>query len=153
MPLDGMGNYRHNHEAAAMHSKAAGKEYNPGGESEHEEGDGEHVEIHSHGDGTFHTIHQGQREEHETHGHALIHAAKVHAEEGHQHFHAHHTGEELHTHAVKGGGEAEHLEHDPENIEAVKDHLDQFFNEEKGEKAPEGEEEQGGAGEGLGGLY
>ena len=45
MPIDGMGNYRHNHEAAAMHSKAAGKEYNPGGESEHEEGDGEHVVI------------------------------------------------------------------------------------------------------------
>jgi hypothetical protein len=149
MPTDATGVFRHNHESAQMHSEAAGKKYDPSGEGK-EEGAGDHVEIHSHGDGTFHTIHQGERVEHETHGHALIHAAKVHAEEGEKHFHAHHDGEELHTHSVEGNGEPEHREHDPDNIEAAKEHLDQFFNEEKGEQ---GGEEQPGEGKGLGGLY
>jgi hypothetical protein len=152
MPLDATGAFRHNHESAQMHSEAAGKKYDPSGEGK-EEGDGDHVEIHSHGDGTFHTIHQGERVEHETHGHALIHAAKAQAEEGHKHFVAHHDGEELHTHSSANGEEPEHREHDPDNIEAAKEHLDQFFNEEKGEGEQGGEAEPAGKGEGLGGLY
>jgi hypothetical protein len=153
MPIDSTGAFRHNHESAAMHSEAAGKKYNPDGDQGHEDSNGDQVEIHSHGDGTFHTMHQGEREEHETHGHALIHAAKVHAEEGHKHFIAHHDGETVHTHSVKGGEEPEHQEHDPANLESAKQHLDQFFDEEAGEKSHEGEEEPSGEGEGLGGLY
>jgi len=148
MPLDAMGNFRHNHESAQMHSKAAGKEYMP--EAKGEEEGGDHVEIHSHGDGTFHTIHKGEQVEHETHGHALIHAAKVHAEEGHKHFHAHHDGAELHSHSVEGNGEPEHQEHDPANIESLKDHLGQFFDEEEKEPESEGEKPEGA---GLDSLY
>ncbi len=147
MPLDATGQYRHNDESAQFHSKAAGKEMPKKGE-EHE-GSGEHVEIHPHGDGTFHTMHQGEKVEHETHGHALIHAAKVHAEEGHKHFHAHHDGMEMHTHSVKAGEEPEHREGE----EGAHEHLDEAM----GEHEPDGDEaeseQQQPAGAGLGGLY
>jgi hypothetical protein len=67
MPLDAQGNFRHNHEAAQMHSQAAGKSY---GEKETKpEGDSEHVEIHPHGDGTFHTMHKGEQVEHDSRDH------------------------------------------------------------------------------------
>ena len=149
-PLDSQGQYRPNHEQAAFHSKAAGKEYKPEGEKK-EEGEGDHVEIHSHGDGTFHTMHQGEQVDHETHGHALIHAAKVHAEEGHSHFHAHHDGEMMHSHSVKGGEEPESRDHEDE--QGAHDHLSEAMGGESEQEGDEGEEQPEMAGKGLGGLY
>jgi hypothetical protein len=147
MPLDAQGNFRHNHEAAQMHSQAAGKSY---GEKETKpEGDSEHVEIHPHGDGTFHTMHKGEQVEHESHGHALIHAAKVHAEEGHKHFHAHHDGESMKSHSVEGGGESESRDHEDET--GAHEHLSEVMGGEP--DGDEGEAQPEMAGKGLGGLY
>ncbi len=145
--MDAGGNFRHNDEVARFHSKAQGKPH-PG--EEHAEG-GDHVEIHSHGDGTFHTVHKGEEVQHETHGHALMHAAKMHAEEGHKHFHAHHDGATMHTHAMHEGGEPEHQEHDPENLESLKDHFNQFIGEE--EKEPSEDDSGAMAGKGVDGMY
>lgn len=144
MPVDGTGKFRHNDEVAQFHSKAAGKPMQ--GEKEQSE----HVEIHPHGDGTFHTIHKGEQVEHETHGHALMHAAKVHAGEGESHFHAHHDGMSMHTHSMKGG-EPEHEEHDPKNLENMKNSFNKFVGEEENEGShpePDGDE-----GEGMSGMY
>ena len=152
MPMDATGSYRHNHESAQMHSEAAGKKYNTGGDHADEDNSGDHVEIHSHGDGTFHTLHQGEKVEHPTHGHALIHAAAVHAEEGHKHFHAHHDGEALHTHSHKGGEEEEHRDHAPEDTEGANEHLDETMGE-GADHSENPEEEEQPAGAGLGGLY
>lgn len=151
MPLDAGGNFRHNHESAKFHSESEGKKYQPDGKQENDEDDGEGISIHKHGDGTFHTMHKGEKVEHETHGHALIHAAKVHAEEGHKHFHAHHDGMEEHTHSVKAGEEPEHREGE----EGAHEHLDEAMGdggEGDHDKNPL-EEEQEPAGAGLSGLY
>lgn len=153
MPLDATGTYRNNHEQAAFHSKAAGKEYKADAKPKEqgEEGEGDHVEIHSHGDGTFHTMHGGEKMEHPTHGHALIHAANAHAEEGHKHFHAHHDGESMHSHSANGG-ETESRDHEDE--QGAHGHMDEVMGGENpdGEEA-EGEEQPQHAGAGLGGLY
>jgi hypothetical protein len=147
MPLDATGQYRHNDEAAMMHSKAAGKEYKPQGAKE--ESSGDHVEIHAHGDGTFHTMHKGEKMDHPTHGHALIHAAKLHAEEGHKHFHAHHDGGEMHTHSASSDQEPE--SRDGQEMDGAHGHLDEAMGE---EGAPgEDEQEEQPAGAGLSGLY
>lgn len=143
MPMDATGQYRANHEQAAMHSQAAGKKYQPDGEKE-SEGSGDHVEIHAHGDGTFHTMHAGAKMDHPTHGHALIHAAKLHAEDGHKHFVAHHDGGEMHTHSVSSEQEPE--SRDGQDQEAAHGHLDEAMGE-----APE--QEPANAQDGLGGLY
>lgn len=144
-PLDSTGTYRNNHEQAQMHSKAAGKEYKPEGEAEQT---GDHVEIHSHGDGSFHTMHAGVKMEHPTHGHALIHAAKLHAEEGHKHFHAHHDGEQVHTHSASSDQEPESRDHD--DAQGAHEHMDEAMGDGV-QEAPQ--EEPANAGGGLGGLY
>jgi hypothetical protein len=147
MPLDASGQYRHNDESAAMHSKAQGKEYKPGGEAKKPEGASDHVEIHAHGDGTFHTMHQGVKMDHPTHGHALIHAAKLHAEEGHKHFHAHHDGGEMRTHSTSSDQEPE--SRDGQEMEGAHGHMDEAMGEPQ--EAPQ--EEPANAGGGLSGLY
>jgi hypothetical protein len=152
MPLDATGTYRHNDESAAFHSKAAGKEQ-PKKESAPKEGEGaDHVEIHKGEGGAFHTIHGGEKVDHPTHGHALIHAAKIHAEEGHKHFHAHHDGAALHSHSASSEQEPESRDH--ENTEGAHQHMDEAMGEGGGEGMPQAqEEEQQPAGAGLGGLY
>lgn len=152
MPIDAMGNFRHNHEAAKMHSEAAGKKYNPEGGGEE---DGEHTKVFNHGDGTFHTEHNGERVDHESIGHMHAHLSKIHGEDGHQHFHAHHDGMEGHSHHVSGDGEPDHQEHDMANLEGLKEHFGKFIDEEAKEPAEgEGDEEESEAGgKGLGGLY
>lgn len=146
MPMDAQGNFRHNHESAKMHSEAAGKKYESATKSEPEAG-GDHVEIHPHGDGTFHTMHHGEKVDHETHGHALIHAAKIHAEEGHSHFHGHHDGMAMRSHSVKAGEEPESREH--EDVGGMHEHMDEAMG-----GAPEGQQEENQpAGAGLDGLY
>lgn len=147
MPLDGSGQYRHNDEVAQFHSKAQGKPH----PMQEQKGGGEHVEIHSHGDGSFHTMHKGEKVEHATHGEALMHAAKMHSEVGHKHFHAHHDGGVMHTHSMHEGGEPDHQEHDGEDTEGPKGHFAQFMGEE--EKEPEHQSGEESGGDGLGGLY
>jgi|HubBroStandDraft_1064217.scaffolds.fasta_scaffold268357_2 hypothetical protein len=148
-PLDGTGQFRHNDESAAFHSKAAGKEQPKKAEVPKEGEGGEHVEIHPHGDGSFHTMHQGEKMDHPTHGHALIHAAKVHAEEGHKHFHAHHDGGEMHTHSASSEQEPE--SRDGQEMEGAHQHMDEAMGGE-GEEPAEQEQQQP-AGAGLGGMY
>ena len=105
-----------------MHSKAAGKEYKPG--SEPEEAEGEHTKVFDHGDGTFHTEHpEHGRVEHESIGHMHAHLSKIHGEEGHSHFHAHHDGMSVKTHSVKSGEEPESREHD--GVDGAHEHLDE----------------------------
>ena len=147
MPLDATGAFRHNHESAKMHSEAAGKKYDMG--EQPKEG-GEHTEVHNHGDGTFHTVHGGEKVEHESIGHMHAHLSKVHGEEGHSHFHAHHDGMTHHSHSAKSGEEPEHREHD--EVDGVHDHLDEAMGGEHEE--PDGDEAAPEmAGKGLGGLY
>ena len=150
MPTDATGAYRHNHESAQMHSQAAGKEYKPEKEPLNAESGDAH-ELHDHGDGSFHTVHQGEQVDHETLGHALIHMAKTHAEDGHTHFHAHHDGMTHHSHSAKSGGESESREHD--DLDGAHQHMDEAMEEtpteHEGEGDPEGEHE----GSGLEGLY
>lgn len=152
MPLDTQGQYRHNHESAQMHSQAKGKEYKPEKEPMNAESGDAH-ELHDHGDGTFHTVHQGEQTDHESLGHALIHMAGKHAEEGHTHFHGHHDGEMHHSHHVHAGGEAESREHD--GVDGMHEHMDEAMqgepSEDEGEGEPMGEPEH--AGKGLSGLY
>lgn len=147
MPLDATGTFRHNHEAAQMHSQAAGKSYNAPAKGEHEDG-GNMTEVHNHGDGTFHTTHGGQKEEHESIGHLHAHLSKLHGEEGHSHFHAHHDGMTHTSHSVKSGEEPEHREHD--EPEGVHEHLSEAMGGSQDEPEAEAEEP---AGKGLGGLY
>ena len=106
-----------------------GREREPAGE--HEGGGGEHSELHPHGDGSYHSITPGgERTEHPHIGHALVHLGKHH-EQG-KHMHVHSDGMEHTTHHAEDGGEVQGP-HSHENIEALKEHLGQFFNEESHE--------------------
>lgn len=147
MPLDKTGTFRHNDESARMHSKAAGMDP----DNQHSEGDVH--ELEDHGDGTFstHSAEHGDAE-HESLGHALIHMASKHAEEGHKHFHAHHDGSAMHTHSAGKGEEPEHREGGEEEAH---DHLSESMGGEDGgeEDEPAESEHESMGGEGLGGLY
>jgi hypothetical protein len=149
-PLDGSGNYRHNDQVAKLHGGmkepklAEPKEKEPSAVSEH-------TEVHDHGDGSFHTVHPEHGEvQHANIGEMHAHLSAIHGQPGAKHFHAHHDGMEAHSHAVESGGEADHQEHDPENIEAIKDHLGKFFNEEEQEGTDGGYEQPQEAGSALG---
>ncbi len=107
--------------------------------------EGEKVhELHEHGDGTFHTVlHDGSREEHPDHLHALAHLAH-HVTEGEEHHLTHHDGIGFHSHGIHEDGEHEGT-HDHENLEEVKESLGKFFDEEGQEGKDEehqGEEEE-----------
>lgn len=100
----------------------------PGGEKE----SASHTTLHEHGDGTYHTEgHDGERTEHPHIGHALMHMAAKHSEGKHMHVHEGEDGEHT-THHVGEDGKVEGP-HDHENIEAVKEHLGKFFDEEEHE--------------------
>ena len=152
MPIDAGGQYRHNYESAQMHSQAKGKEYKPEKEPLNAESGDAH-ELHDHGDGTFHTVHEGEQTDHESLGHALIHMASKHAGEGESHFHAHSDGMAHHSHSAKSGEEPESREHD--SLDGAHQHMDEAMegspNEDEGEGDPEGEKQHEGAG--LSGLY
>ena len=100
---------------------------------------GSSVTLHDHGDGTFHSDHgDGNAVEHPSLGHALMHLANHHAPSG-KHIHVHSEGG-LHTaHTVDDSGNPDGP-HDHQNIEELKNHMDQFLDEE----AHEGGEGQGG---------
>lgn len=128
MPLDGKGKFHLNSQQASSSDKLEGTQKPQEGQ---DSGEGHH-ELHAHGDGTYHTIApDGERTEHPHLGHALMHMAKHH-EPGAKHMHVMSDGLEHTTHHVEGGGEVQGP-HDHENIEAVKEHLGKFFDEEEHE--------------------
>jgi hypothetical protein len=140
MPLDGAGSYRHNDQVARSFGGAA-KEPKLGENKlrEPEEKDAGHnmTEVHNHGDGTFHTVHDGKQEEHETIGHMHAHLSSIHGAPEEKHFHAHHDGFEGHSHSVHTGEEPEHR--DNEDTEGMHSHLDDAMGD--GEERAEGEHE------------
>lgn len=92
---------------------------------------GGHSELHSHGNGTYHTVTDGEKAEHPSIGHALIHMGMRHEPEG-AHSHVHHA-EEGHTSHHGKDGEVSGP-HDHENLEALKSHMGKFLDEEEGQE-------------------
>ena len=114
---------------------------------EHEEGEKVH-EIHEHGDGSFTTkMHDGTEEHHPDHMHLTAHIAH-HMEPESKHFHTSHDGFSHRSHGIHETGE--HTEtHDHENLDELKNSMDQFL----GEEGKEGhEEEQGHEETPIGGM-
>ena len=101
-----------------------------------------HTTLHDHGDGTFHSEgHDGEKMEHPSIGHALMHLAGKHGDGG-KHLHAHQGEDGSHTTHQHDGSQVQGP-HDHENIEALKEHLGKFFDEEGSEKGG-GYESSGG---------
>jgi len=101
----------------------------------------------SHGDGTHHIEHEdGQQSEHPHIGHALMAMAGKHSDGKHLHTHSDGMGGGHTVHTSEHGGEPEGSEH--ENVESVKDHMSQFFDDEGGES---NEHDEGGKKEGKSG--
>lgn len=91
------------------------KSPDPKMQSAEHEAEGEKMSsMHDHGDGSFHTMKDGAREEHPDMGHALMAMASHHKPEG-KHFHAHHDGMSVHSHGSAAG------EHDGPNEHASTD--------------------------------
>ncbi len=87
----------------------------------------------SHGDGTHHIEHEdGTQTDHGHIGHALMHLAGKHSEGQHHHTHSDGMGGG-HTVHTSSHGEEPEGPHDHENLESVKNGMDQFFNEEENE--------------------
>ena len=102
----------------------------------------------SHGDGTHHIEHEdGNQSEHGHIGHALMALASKHSEGMHHHTHSDGMGGGHTVHKSEHGGEPEGPE-EHENLESVKNGMDQFFNEE-GEEG--GENDEAGKKEGKSG--
>jgi hypothetical protein len=115
---------------ASASSKMGGKGEAPpameGGEG------GEHSELHDHGDGSFHTVVGGQQTEHPHLHHALIHMAAHHGA-GEKHMAVHHMpgGSTVTTHHAGSDGAVQGPhEHDANNLEGLKQHMDKFLSEE-----------------------
>ena len=115
-----------------------------------------HITIHKGAEGGYHTeTHDGEKMEHPTLGHALMHAANHH-EPLAKHMHIKDEGMgEMESHHVGEDGEPQGP-HSHENLEALKEHLGQFFNEEEHEGEGGGygkpEHQEHGGMEGLSGL-
>ena len=125
--------------------------------AEHEpEGDGAekesiaHITIHKHADGSHSTeTHDGEKMEHPTLGHALMHAANHHEPDA-KHMHVKSDGMgAMESHHVGEDGNIEGP-HDHENIEALKDHMGKFLDEEAHEGG--GMEHEGGEHMGMEGM-
>lgn len=87
----------------------------------------------SHSDGSHHIEHEdGSTTDHPHIGHALMHMAGKHSDGMHHHTHHDGMGGNFTTHHAAHGGEPEGP-HDHENLESVKDGLNQFFGEEEKE--------------------
>lgn len=103
---------------------------------------GGHTQLHDHGDGTYHSVTpDGEKTEHPHIGHAMAHIAHHHVPDG-AHSHVHHA-DGMHTshHAKDGAVEGPH---DHENLEALKQHMGKFLNEEENEGSDYGEKPDGG---------
>ena len=79
--------------------------------------DGAPMEVHDHGDGTYHTVKDGQEEQHPDLLHMTTHIAHTHEPES-KHHHAKHDGFSGHTHGMhEDGTHEETQEHDsPESM-------------------------------------
>jgi hypothetical protein len=85
--------------------------------------------LHAHGDGTYHTEHEGGgRTEHPTLGHALMHMANHH-EPGGKHAHVHSEGGVHTLHTVDENGNHEGP-HDHQNLDELHSSMDRFLDEE-----------------------
>lgn len=81
--------------------------------------------LHDHGDGTFHTAsHDGERAEHPSIGHALMHIAAKHADG--KHMHIHHDGVSHTSHHVDESGQVAGP-HEHDSADAVAEHARSFF--------------------------
>jgi hypothetical protein len=125
---------------AKMPSKMeeGGAHPNPSGDA------GAGSELHSHGDGTYHTMIDGQKTEHPSFGHAAMHLAAHHEAENTQ-SHVHHHEDGTHTSHHMKDGQVDGP-HDHDNLEALKGHLGKFLNEEEHEGSDYGKEESGSDG-------
>lgn len=98
---------------------------------------GDHSELHPHGDGTYHSVSGGEQTEHPTLGHALMHMAAKHEPEG-DHMHLHHDGMGgVKSSHVKAGGEVEEQDHD--GAESAGQHVASAMGGEGGPE-PDGDE-------------
>lgn len=123
----------------------------PGGESPKKQGDGGEMTtghgtsatfLHAHGDGTFHTEHEGggERTEHPSLGHALTHMANHH-EPGGKHTHIHSEGGIHKMHTVDENGNHEG-DQDHQSTDELKSSLDKFLGEEGQEGHPQEDDAQ-----------
>lgn len=119
----------------AMMPKVGGEEGDGGG--------GGAMELHPHGDGTFHTMVEGQKEEHPDHLSAIAHLAH-HAEPEGKHMHIHHDGFSMKSHGTDESGQHDGT-HDHENLDELKGSMDKFLGEE-GHEGEGGEGHEGGEG-------
>jgi len=112
------------------------------GPTDHVNGDGASsgkvTTVHDHGDGSFHTEPDGKQ--HANIGEMHAHLSSLHGEPGEKHFHAHMSDMGGHSHSVETGGEGDHREHDPGNMEALKEHMNTFMDEEGNEPQESGGE-------------
>lgn len=90
-----------------------------------------HSELHPHGDGTYHTVVDGEKTEHPHIGHALAHLAGHHEPDG-KHSHVQHNDDGTHTSHHHDGASVSGP-HDHKNLEELKGHFDKFLNEEGNE--------------------
>lgn len=99
------------------------------------------MEVHDHGDGSFHTVKDGQEEQHPDLLHMTAHIAHVHEPES-KHHHAKHDGFTGHSHGIhEDGTHEETREH--ESPEDMGEGLKAFMGGEEGsEDKPQHEEEQ-----------
>jgi hypothetical protein len=112
--------------ADASMRKPLAKPTAPPMEADHEGEDGEHSELHDHGDGTFHTVVGGQQTEHPHIGHAMMHMAGHHAPDGkHTHVMHHDGGHTSHHH--DGGSVSGPHEH--ATSDEMAEHVKQFADE------------------------
>ncbi len=113
----------------------------PARSEEKPEGEGSPMEIHDHGDGSYHTVKDGQEEQHPDLLHMTTHIAHTHEPES-KHHHAKHDGFSGHTHGVsEDGTHQETQEHD--SPEEMGEGLKAFMGGEQGEEdKPQHEEEQ-----------
>lgn len=113
-----------------------------GGERE-SEGEKASLEIHDHGDGTAHSMVGGEKTEHPDHMHAVAHVAHHLMPEG-GHFHGHHDGFSMKSHAIHETGEhAETTEH--ETPEEMHQALDETIGGTEGAEHGEPDGDEGGS--------
>jgi hypothetical protein len=110
-----------------------------------------HTTLHDHGDGTFHTeSHDGERTDHPSIGHAVVHIASRHAEGG-KHMHIHHDGGSHVSHHAGEDGQAQGPD-EHADTEALKQHVGEFFGDGGGEGADQDSGDQSADGDGLSGF-
>jgi hypothetical protein len=133
MPKDSSGKFHPNIQKAMHADKGMGKgapkvesEHESAMDGEHEDGGEGHMQVHDHGDGSFHTMSKdGEQTEHPHIGHMLMHIAAHHAPDA-KHIHHMHDGMEHVTHHVAEDGNVEGPHSHPD-IEAAKEHMGQVM--------------------------